>query len=976
MSELINAPVKILFLLGYDPKHAFRTEYETVKQLQILNKDVCVIGDGAESIQLPQIISLQGRINSSTQIYICGHGSLSDGLDKQHMIRLFTKTGDAPEPTEIIFKVLAYICDNHPLTVLVSSCFGARAGKHAALLPYGSIVVTPCIEDAPTYSSFIVDVLSELYTANIIELSLFLRWYSAGVRITRRVKQIADLHASSRQEIIEKINCIIRKLQAQSIDIGNLVSIYDSIMGTCGDKDVTDLYAQIEQSLPPIKLDTDTDTDRDIRALRYCLQTLLDYKLSLPQCELHTFSLTPNLLTITNYSAWKEYVTAINQELAEYTNSSKKNTVCTPLIISESTKKCVFNTTQHNFEYFLKTYFRQSLLSEKIFGEIIRIVYKQSQADGDREAYNNILATLKRLFALKLYHQTLRKEISALAWFQQELLQDYLTVEYINTVIIFLKAYSEQIFEEADRELLSTIPCLQPRRAREISQETRTLLNIALQERVKPIVVAAFLQTEPARVYDAQRTDLHDALRVYRGMPTDQQEIFNLLLGSLQAQKLWPLSLQGGQTLLTVAAEENAVLVVQRLLFEGIPPLSLARVIKKNYSVEVLRLFLETSSTKTIDRALENILYCAIEQSKYSGNICDMETKFLLLLQTFPELINVQDGQGITPLLFASKDRYVPYEIICALLNKGAEITQDLDGNTVLHVLCVNIDDDLRKIDSVLQIAAKESAKTLNIRNKVGLTALHLAAKANNVGAFCALIKTKGIDITVKDNAENTVLHQIIRKNNALAMLMALCQHPDFFKIVNLIDANGDTAFTIACCAHQTQYLIRLMQFGAIIAFDSEQNSPLHCVVLATYGYTDPIVYETAVEFMLKHKVFRKDLNAANRHKETPLHSAVSMNHRPISIVKMLLEAGADITAQDNDKNTAFHLAVKIKKIAMINMFLQYPKCRDVLWMQNIESQNSLEMMRPMLVNRESLKKELEDTVINKPRRLLLCYSR
>lgn len=102
------------------------------------------------------------------------------------------------------------------------------------------------------------------------------------------------------------------------------------------------------------------------------------------------------------------------------------------------------------------------------------------------------------------------------------------------------------------------------------------------------------------------------------------------------------------------------------------------------------------------------------------------------LIKSNPELVNVADGNGITPLMIASLQ--ADSTLMRELINNGANVNAvTRGGHTALMLVCMD-----RTCQSVYGLLV-ESGSVINARSKEGITALGYAKRGFNVGLLIYL---------------------------------------------------------------------------------------------------------------------------------------------------------------------------------------------------------------------------------------------
>ncbi|SPJ74158.1 uncharacterized protein FTOL_03888 [Fusarium torulosum] len=118
---------------------------------------------------------------------------------------------------------------------------------------------------------------------------------------------------------------------------------------------------------------------------------------------------------------------------------------------------------------------------------------------------------------------------------------------------------------------------------------------------------------------------------------------------------------------------------------------------------------------------------------------------------------DLQDGKGYTALHIAISENYP--ELVNQLLDKGAGTKiKDNDDWTTLHFVARYSDKEI-----ATKVLIKGARDVINVKDKHGWTALHVASSQGNESVVKALLGDKEIrsklEINVKNNDDNTALH-------------------------------------------------------------------------------------------------------------------------------------------------------------------------------------------------------------------------
>jgi ankyrin repeat protein len=286
-------------------------------------------------------------------------------------------------------------------------------------------------------------------------------------------------------------------------------------------------------------------------------------------------------------------------------------------------------------------------------------------------------------------------------------------------------------------------------------------------------------------------------------------------------------------------------------------------------------------------------------------------------------------------------------QVFTALLNSNTINSTDSEGKTILHkavitgninavteiltaasssAVLINKKDDedknsldyaLERSDSRTHIAIAEQlilaggycdnpiftyfgpavrSANYNIRRNEGLAPVHYAVIDNYIGLVIFLLE-KDIDLNIKTTSGATALHEAVRVGNMDIIAMLINSGAD----VNARDAAGNTPLHVGIPPDAyLDVLALLLSRGADVNLrDEHGDTPLHIAVMLNRP-------AESVQLILNSA---GDVHIRNINGKTPLYIAVQ-EHR-IALIPLLLAAGSEIFAADNNGTTPFDISAK-----------------------------------------------------------------
>ena len=309
--------------------------------------------------------------------------------------------------------------------------------------------------------------------------------------------------------------------------------------------------------------------------------------------------------------------------------------------------------------------------------------------------------------------------------------------------------------------------------------------------------------------------------------------------------------------------------------------------------------------------------------------------------------VNTKDSSGYTVLHYAAANNNV--EIVKLLMDYEARPDDvDMTGNSALHLaLAPDVSAvlalppfagyTLLSANAVLRTKKAQTSHFLikqgvkvQKENNLGQTPLYLAmcsvdtqavlllaeqkkerpplTSDGHVQTIRRLVDMKLLHVNMKDNDENTPLHQAAKTDNVEAVSLLLKLGAD----INAVDKEGRTALHVAIGCSRPKAALKLMEGGAKLDVkDNKGQTPLHMA-----GYVGSA--ET-IKVLLKHDA---DISAVDKEGYTALHVAIICS-RPKAALK-LIEGGAKLDVKDDKGYTPLHEAASKDAEELVSGLLKH----------------------------------------------------
>ncbi|XP_054655339.1 E3 ubiquitin-protein ligase MIB2 isoform X1 [Dunckerocampus dactyliophorus] len=306
-----------------------------------------------------------------------------------------------------------------------------------------------------------------------------------------------------------------------------------------------------------------------------------------------------------------------------------------------------------------------------------------------------------------------------------------------------------------------------------------------------------------------------------------------------------------------------------------------------------------SESGSTVISVLEKLLSQSTEQDNPSRLVIEAAhgsaNKVRELLQKYPDKVDIKN-QGKTALQVAAHQGHM--EVVKALLQANGSIeVKDEDGDTALHYTAFGNQAEIARM-------LLNKGANVNLLNNSMCTALHIAVNKGFTDVVRVLTEHSA-DVNLQDSYGDTPLHDAIAKDfRNIIEILVVVPNIDFtqqnhrgFNLLHHAALKGNKLATEKILGRARQLVDVKKEDGF---------SALHLASLNNH--------HDVAEILIKEG--RCDINIRNNRNQTALQLAVTQGHT--NLVQRLVAEGADVNMEDEDGDTAMHVALLRPQLANV----------------------------------------------------------
>ncbi|XP_067217780.1 transient receptor potential cation channel, subfamily N, member 1 [Chanodichthys erythropterus] len=413
---------------------------------------------------------------------------------------------------------------------------------------------------------------------------------------------------------------------------------------------------------------------------------------------------------------------------------------------------------------------------------------------------------------------------------------------------------------------------------------------------------------------------------------------------------------ESGLSLLMVAVRESRLSVLDRLLELGVNPSdktkdgrSALHVAAAHSKDEIVKL-LARKTDPNLPAGPSHQLPLHYAASRATGGLGVVQT---LLKFSSKDARLTPDKDGCLPLLLAVEAGNIG--IVRELLSGQSEpqlrAVKTANGDTALHICCRRKDVEMAKVlvefgahpdsqnnewQTPLHIAALEGDENMlkflylckaspNILDKMDRSPLHIAAEQGHTNVVEILTEKFKSCVLARTKDGSTLLHIASQCGHPATALLLLRKGVPLY----MPNKSGAVCLHAAAKRGHTAVVKALLQKGANVdATAKDGQTALHIAVENCKPQVVQMLLGFGAHVQLK----------GGKAQETPLHIAARVKDG-VRVAEMLLKSGADVNAEQENGETAMHVAARHGALQMIQALIQ--EGGDVTWKSKVD-ENSL----------------------------------
>ncbi|XP_074799884.1 uncharacterized protein LOC141982068 isoform X7 [Natator depressus] len=398
---------------------------------------------------------------------------------------------------------------------------------------------------------------------------------------------------------------------------------------------------------------------------------------------------------------------------------------------------------------------------------------------------------------------------------------------------------------------------------------------------------------------------------------------------------------ESGLTPFMIAVRENRLSIVERLLELGVNLSDQTKngrnalhVAAAHSKEEIIRLLLAGKADPNVPGGPKEQLPLHYAALRPTGAVGVMQ---MLLKASHKDARLSQDQDGRSPLFLAVEAGKlgVCKELLSTHAEAQLSAREKRYGDTVLHASCRKRDVEVAKIlveygagvdcqndegQTPLHVAAWEGDEALlkffhhckanpNVADKMDRSPLHIAAERGHTNVVELLTEKFHSNVLARTKDGSTLMHVASEHG-----------HPDtalaFLKkgvLLHMPDKNGAVCLHAAAKRGHAAVVKALLQRGAEVDARTKENyTALHIAA----QHCKPLVVQTLLGFGARVQL------KGGKAQETPLHIAACI-HEGEKVAEMLLKSGADVNVEQENGETAMHVAARHGNLRMIKALIE-----------------------------------------------------